>query len=92
MALEMGMKRDPITRKDQAHLIHILHASGEFSGTRGGRAVSLRIKTDLFGKVVRYQVAINRRVVSGEAETVAQAVDELNRVIKHSSSQVGATK
>jgi hypothetical protein len=83
---ETAMKRDPITRKDQAHLIHLLHASGEFSGTRGGRTVSLQVKEDLFGKRIAYRVVFRGKQQHGEAPTVAAAVDELNRLIRHSSA------
>lgn len=80
------MKRDPITRKNQAHLIHLLHASGEFTGHRGGRLVNLRIKRDLLGSAVAYKVFIGRKVHCGETNTVADAVEVLNRLISHSSA------
>ena len=84
------MKRDPITRKDQAHLIHLIHQTGEFTGTRGGRLVTLKVKEDLFGKRIAYRIHLNKRkLLTGEAPTVAAAVDELNRAIKHSSAAAG---
>ena len=80
------MKHDAISRHELPKLIHTLKEHGTFTGQRGGRQVRMSIQPKIWGNEVAYSVSIHRREHLGTAATVGAAVDEVNRIIKHSSA------
>jgi hypothetical protein len=80
----MPAKSLPITNRDRARIIQALHRTPIWSGHRGGRKVAMQRIHDLQGNRVRWTLFIQNRRITGEENTVYDAVLVLNANIMNS--------
>ena len=76
--------RQPISKREQPRIIHQLAETGSWESTRRHTRVRLIRTATLFGGRIQYAVCFNRHWKEAEAETVAEALEMVNRLLSSS--------
>ena len=79
-----GIRLEPFSKRDQAVITRELHdgSTHSWEGSRKGVRVRLELQEDLLGKCIAFQVLFNGRWKKEWSDTVAHALETLNRVIR----------
>jgi hypothetical protein len=80
----MPGKSLPITKRDQARLIHIMAETPAWTGYRRGRKIALSHRYVLTGHKIEWTLFVYRHRISGVEDTVADACLALNAEILNS--------
>ncbi len=78
------MKFDCISSRERAHIIHCVNApfGGKWSGKRmGARIDMVRFDQQGGGGIVRYSVTMGSHTHRSAHKTVAECIDEINRIV-----------
>jgi hypothetical protein len=80
-----GPKLTPFSKHDQAHIIRELAKHQEWTGTRSKIRFRFTIAQDLFGKQIQYEYrpVPRAKLEINRSDTVAHAIEFLNRVLMH---------
>ena len=80
-----GPKLEPLSKHDQARIIRELSIRREWIGTRAGIRLRFTVTEDLFGKRIQYEYRPYPRakLEVNRADTVAHAIEFLNRALRH---------